>query len=63
LSYGLSRVPFPEDEWIVIEFYPVVFQMKYYLFGAAFGVLTTLLAGLMPAFKASKIDPVAILRG
>lgn len=63
LSYGLSRVPFPEDDWIVIKYFPVLFETKYYLAGAAFGILTTLIAGLMPAFKASKIYPVAILRG
>lgn len=63
LSYGLSRVPFPEDEWFIIEYFPVTFETKYYLFGALFGILTTIIAGLLPALKASKIDPVAILRG
>jgi ABC-type lipoprotein release transport system permease subunit len=28
-----------------------------------FGLLTTLLAGFTPSLKASRIDPVAILRG
>ena len=26
LSYALSRVPFPEDEWIVIKYFPVLFE-------------------------------------
>jgi ABC-type antimicrobial peptide transport system permease subunit len=29
----------------------------------AFGILTTVVAGLMPSVKASKLDPVIILRG
>ncbi|GAA0564635.1 ABC transporter permease [Chitinophaga japonensis] len=63
LSYGLSRVPFPQDDFIIITHFPVLFQGWFYIFGALFGILTTLLAGLLPARKAAKIDPVAILRG
>lgn len=63
MSYGLSRVPWPEDEFIIITHFPVAFEIKYYVLGAVYGVATTALAGLMPALKASKIDPVAILRG
>ncbi|HTI94828.1 MAG TPA: FtsX-like permease family protein [Puia sp.] len=63
LSYALSKVPFPTDDWMVIKFFPVTFDIRHYLFGAGFGVLTTLLAGWTPSLKASKIDPVAILRG
>jgi lipoprotein-releasing system permease protein len=62
-SYLLSTVPWPEDEAIVITHFPVTFELKYYLLGALYGVLTTALAGLMPALKASKTDPVTILRG
>jgi len=63
LSYALSRVPFPKSDFIVIKYFPVVFRPMYYLFGVAFGVTTTFIAGLMPSVKASKIDPVVILRG
>lgn len=63
LSYGLSRVPWPEDEYIVIKHFPVNFDTSYYVVGMIFGILTTGLAGLLPALKASRIDPVAILRG
>jgi lipoprotein-releasing system permease protein len=62
-SYALSKVPWPEDEFFIIDHFPVNFEISYYIAGAVFGVVTTLLAGLMPALKASKIDPVAILRG
>ena len=63
LSYGLSKVPWPEDEFIVIKHFPVNFDPLYYVVGVIFGVLTTALAGLLPALKASRVDPVAILRG
>jgi lipoprotein-releasing system permease protein len=62
-SYVLSKLPWPEDESIVLSHFPVTFELKYYLLGAFYGMLTTALAGLMPALKASKSDPVAILRG
>lgn len=63
LSYALSKVPWPEDEWVVITHFPVNFDLLYYVGGLIFGLLTTALAGLLPALKASRIDPVAILRG
>jgi lipoprotein-releasing system permease protein len=63
LSYALSKVPWPEDEWIIIKHFPVNFDTLYYVVGLIFGMLTTGLAGLLPALKASRVDPVAILRG
>lgn len=62
-SYGLSKIPWPEDEAIVLSRFPVTFELKYYILGAFYGMLTTAVAGLMPALKASKTDPVTILRG
>jgi lipoprotein-releasing system permease protein len=63
LSYMLSRVPFPSNEFIGLKYFPVIFQLRHYIFGIVFGIVTTLVAGLMPSIKASRIDPVAILRG
>jgi lipoprotein-releasing system permease protein len=63
LSYGLSRVPWPEDDFVIISHFPVSFEIQYYILGGVYGVATTLVAGLMPALKASRIDPVRILRG
>jgi len=63
LAYALSRVPFPKSDFIAIKFFPVIFRPSHYFFGLVFGVVTPFIAGLMPSIKASKIDPVAILRG
>lgn len=63
LSYSLSKVPFPATEFTFMKYFPVVFESRYYFFGAGFGILTTFVAGVLPARKAAAIDPVAILRG
>lgn len=63
LSYILSMIPWPEDEYVIIKYFPVTFEGRHYLLGGVYGVLTTFLAGLLPALKASRVDPVAILRG
>jgi lipoprotein-releasing system permease protein len=63
LSYALSRVPFPHNDFISLKYFPVIFRPSHYLFGLVFGIVTPFVAGLMPSIKASKIDPVAILRG
>lgn len=63
LSFGLSQVPFPASDFLWLKYFPVVFLPKYYIFGLFFGVITTFFAGILPSIKASKIDPVAILRG
>jgi lipoprotein-releasing system permease protein len=61
--YLLSKTPFPEGSFIRIDTYPVNFVPLHYVLGILFGFLTTLFAGFFPALKASKIDPVSILRG
>lgn len=63
LSFIVSRVPFPSNELINLKYFPVIFRLKYYVFAVFFGIITTAIAGLMPSIKASKVDPVAILRG
>lgn len=63
LAFALSRVPFPHNDFIALKYFPVVFRVIFYVFGLVFGVVTPFIAGLMPSLKASKIDPVAILRG
>ena len=63
LSYLLSQTPFDVGDMLDIKTFPVKFEAKYYGLGMIFGIVTTILAGYFPARKASKIDPVAILRG
>ena len=63
LSFALSLVPFPANDFIGLKFFPVIFNPQHYFFGIVFGILTTFIAGLMPSIKASHVDPVAILRG
>ncbi|MBI1223252.1 MAG: FtsX-like permease family protein [Bacteroidetes bacterium] len=63
LSYLVSRVPFDGGEFLSVDHFPVNFDPKFYVFGIVFGVVTTILAGYFPSRKASKVDPVEILRG
>lgn len=63
LSYLVSRVPFDGGEFLSVDTFPVNFDPKFYVFGLFFGVITTILAGYFPSKKASKVDPVSILRG
>ena len=62
-SYLLSITPFPEGTFFRIATFPVNFLPEHYIMGVLFGFLTTLFAGYFPSRKASKIDPVKIIRG
>jgi lipoprotein-releasing system permease protein len=42
---------------------PVVYRLKDYILAFSFGAIITLIAGYLPSRKASKVDPVEILRG
>jgi lipoprotein-releasing system permease protein len=67
LGYGgcylLSITPFPEAKFMRLKTLPVNFDAMFYMMGLGFGFITTLFAGYFPAKKASKIDPVRIIRG
>jgi lipoprotein-releasing system permease protein len=62
LSYSISRVPFPKSDIVSLKYFPIIFELKYYAFGVVFGITTTFIAGFMPSLKASKSDPLLILR-
>lgn len=63
VSYLLSITPFPAGDFIRMDTFPVNFKPLHYFFGVFFGFLTTLFAGYFPSRRASKIDPVEIIRG
>ncbi len=46
-----------------LKYLPMSFYLPHYIEGVGFGILTTIAAGYFPAKKASKVDPVTIIRG
>lgn len=63
LSSIIDTIPFVTAALPSIKTFPVSYNIKYYIIGGTFGVITTYLAGYFPARKASRIDPVVIIRG
>ena len=63
ISYMISTTPLDTSDFIIVDTYPINFNMIYYLMGFAFGLMTTVFAGYFPSRKASKVDPVTIIRG
>lgn len=67
LGFGLSvvidNIPFNTAALPTIKTYPIFYNPKFYVIGAIFSIITTYFAGFFPARKASKIDPVVIIRG
>jgi lipoprotein-releasing system permease protein len=59
----IDQVPFTTAAIPTVTTYPVNYDRGIYLIAAAFSLITTYLAGLLPARKASKVDPVVIIRG
>jgi lipoprotein-releasing system permease protein len=63
LSMLIDQVPFDTPALPTIETFPVRYDPMYYIIGTIFSIITTYLAGYFPAKKASKVDPVIIIRG
>ena len=63
LSLVIDAIPFHFASLPSITSYPVTYNPVYYLIGILFSLITTYMAGLFPAAKASKVDPVIIIRG
>ncbi|MGZ5133862.1 MAG: ABC transporter permease [Flavitalea sp.] len=67
LGYGLSavidQIPFRTEALPTVKTYPINYNIMYYGIGLLFALVTTYVAGLLPAAKAARIDPVAIIRG
>lgn len=63
LSVLIDQIPFNTAALPTITTYPVNYSPVFYIIGATFSIITTYLAGWAPANKASKVDPVVIIRG
>ncbi|MCA0236065.1 MAG: ABC transporter permease [Bacteroidetes bacterium] len=63
LSLLIDQIPFNTSALPTITTYPVNYDLVYYVIGITFSIITTFFAGYFPARKASKIDPVVIIRG
>jgi len=46
-----------------VNYLPMSFYIKHYIQGLLFGIVTAFFAGYVPSVKASKVDPVKIIRG
>lgn len=62
-SFALSRMPFDTGGVLATDTFPVNMTPWFYVYGVIFAMVTTAFAGYFPSKRASKIDPVAILRG
>jgi lipoprotein-releasing system permease protein len=63
LSSVIDQIPFNTAALPTIKTFPVKYNPMFYFIGISFSLITTYLAGWFPARKASKIDPVIIIRG
>lgn len=63
LSLLIDQIPFNTPSLPTIKTYPINYDPRFYLIGICFSLITTYLAGYLPSRKASKVDPVIIIRG
>jgi len=63
LSSFIDQIPFNMTALPTITTYPINYDPRFYLVAIVFSLITTYFAGLFPARRASKIDPVIIIRG
>ncbi|MBL7473018.1 ABC transporter permease [Robertkochia sediminum] len=62
-SLLIDQVPFNTEALPTITTYPINFNPWYYAIGITFALVSTFVAGYLPAKKAKKIDAVQIIRG
>ena len=60
ITYMTSRIYIGAG---TLKYLPMSFYAPHYIEGVCFGIVTTIAAGYFPARKASKVDPVTIIRG
>lgn len=63
LSSLIDQIPFNTAALPTVKTYPINYNPVFYIIGGIFSLFTTYLAGWFPARKASKVDPVIIIRG
>jgi lipoprotein-releasing system permease protein len=63
LSALIGEIPFDTPSLPTVKTYPINYNPQFYIIGAVFSIITTYFAGYFPAKKASRIDPVDIIRG
>ncbi len=63
LSSVTDQIPFNTAALPTITTYPINYNPMFYFIGVSFSFITTYMAGFFPSRKASKIDPVIIIRG
>ncbi len=59
----IDAIPFNNVAIPSVTTYPIDYGIHYYIIAVVFALATTYFAGWFPAKKASKIDPVTIIRG
>jgi len=63
LTRIINHIPFHPTAIPTIKTFPVSYNPLFYVIAIFFSFLTTYFAGWFPAQKASKVDPVIIIRG
>ena len=63
LSSIIDQIPFNTSSLPTIKTYPIIYNPTFYIIASIFSIVTTYFAGFFPSRKASKIDPVIIIRG
>jgi lipoprotein-releasing system permease protein len=62
-SLLIDQIPFETTSLPALKTMPVVYNPMFYITGITFSIVTTYFAGYFPARRASKVDPVEIIRG
>lgn len=63
LANLIATIPFETPALPTVKTYPVRIRPSFFAISGSFTLMTTILAGLLPAMKAARIDPVQIIRG
>lgn len=59
----IDAIPFTPASLPTVKTFPINYNPVFYIIGITFALITTAVAGLFPALKAGRVDPVEIIRG